>query len=66
MAYVGLVVMVEVMKAHESAVISANRFTTVRLMSGVSKRRERCGPCWCRNVDSCRYGNCHGPNLDPN
>ena len=43
MAYFGLVVMVEVMKAHESAVISANRFTTVRLMSGVSKRREGAG-----------------------
>ena len=33
---------------------------------GGFKKTRRCGPCWCRNVDSCRYGNCHGPNLDPN
>lgn len=41
-AYFGMV-MVEVMKAHESAVISANRFTTVRLMSGFQKDAKGAG-----------------------
>ena len=30
----------------------------------LQKTGERCGPCWCWNVDSCRYGKCHDPNLD--